>query len=557
MVRTHLLLILAACGCTQGQPIGGPCEKFGTGEEPCVQQIYFPSGIAMDPDGDVLYVTSSNADLRYSGGAVHALDTLRFECAASFFRDGATPPECADAHVRVTGADGKVTSVTLDQQAPVDAAGCRFDLLDTRIVECDETPFVLSAVKVGNFAGSVRVQGRGADARRLWLPVRGDPSITFVAVVKPHPNMPGDFTSAAQTVLQCNDPNAGTSRLASCNAQRITVRDFHPAPSSCGQDADCPGGATCNGGTCSSVPLPPEPFGIALDEGTYPGTGTPYHRLLVTHLLGGEVTVINTGLDNPVSTEDQPPPPEPVVTDVRGGFFSPDASGRRGGFGLAALRPGDGTSLWYLTSRVNPLVSLFRVNEEGRILPTGAFSVAAGPLLVGSDIRDFVVEPPDAPGGDPARAFFVDNNPPSLLTLDTRLTVPEAGPSGLPSDSVVDEVPVCEGPSHLALRRWTEPGAPGGPDRVVTRAYAVCFGTGQVAVVDPDLSLLVDTISSGRGANDMAFNFGAPFPEPKHRRGYVANFTDSTVSVIDLDRGSPTENRVVFRIGTSEPPPSM
>jgi len=33
-----------------------------------------PSGLAIDPDGDALYVASSNADLRYSGGTVAAID---------------------------------------------------------------------------------------------------------------------------------------------------------------------------------------------------------------------------------------------------------------------------------------------------------------------------------------------------------------------------------------------------------------------------------------------------------------------------------------------------
>ena len=94
----------------------------------------------------------------------------------------------------------------------------------------------------------------------------------------------------------------------------------------------------------------------------------------------------------------------------------------------------------------------------------------------------------------------------------------------------------------------------------MTRLYAVCFTTGQVAVIDPDLAIVTDTIQVSRGSNEMAFNFGlladgvvdGVFVEPTHRRGYVSNYIDMTISVVDLDRGSPTEGRVIGRIGLSD-----
>jgi hypothetical protein len=33
------------------------------------------------------------------------------------------------------------------------------------------------------------------------------------------------------------------------------------------------------------------------------------------------------------------------------------------------------------------------------------------------------------------------------------------------------------------------------------------------------------------------------------RRGYVTNFSESTIAVLDLEPGSPTENQVIARLG--------
>src|SRR5687767_12810980 len=91
-MRSAALLLLLS-GCNPQLNVGGPCAPFNTGEEPCRQQLYFPTGVAVDPLGDVLYVASSNADLRYSGGTVSSFDLRRFECALGFARGGALPAE--------------------------------------------------------------------------------------------------------------------------------------------------------------------------------------------------------------------------------------------------------------------------------------------------------------------------------------------------------------------------------------------------------------------------------------------------------------------------------
>ncbi len=533
------MVAMALFGCTPPTN-GGPCQSFGTGEEPCRQQLYFPSGLAFDPaepnvadDRNVLYVASGNADLRYSGGTVAAIDVDRFECAAAIAagEPSRSPAQCDAA------------------QAMSDATGCRPSAIDPAIVECDETPFMVSAVKVGNFAGSIRLQRRTGDPkgfnRRLWLTVRGDPSVTFVNAIKPYRASLTKDPRSLPAHLDCEASNSDPNHLEHCSGQRLTVRDF-TASGGCQGDAECPSGSACTKGRCDPVALPPEPFGLFLNEGL-DGAGHPYAHLAVAHLLSGQVTLINAAAANPASTAEVAPT-EPVVLDVRGGLLPADRNGRRGAFALAPLHVGDAQSLWFLSSRLSASIALFRVSstEPPQIVPAGLFSVA-GAFATGDDVRDLQVQE------DGSRAFFLQNHPPSLFTLDVRQFSP-SGESTLPADQVVDIVPVCEGPSRIGLRQWQETGAEGAPPRTVTRVFVVCFVTGQVAVIDPDLGAMAANILVGRGPNEIAFNFSSGVAPPLHRRAYVTNYTDSTVAVIDLDRGSRTENRVIARIGITSPP---
>jgi hypothetical protein len=643
-----LLPTLGAIGCTLQSNIGGPCgapRNFTTTGSPCREQFYFPTGIAVDPDGDVAYVSSGNADLRYSGGTVASVDLVLFECAMELARHGfPTDASAIDACKGYTAAQLAQIHAFVDPASPTapDAdkgTGCRPDLLDPTIIECDETPFIADAVRVGNFAGSIRVQkpqpsvqcgGAAPDTtpaavetRRLWLPVRGDPSITFIDVnkaplgtihdsgaLKPCFSDPsgGDTVSSGVACLQCADTaNTQRDRVPdSCDAQRITVRDF-PAGS---EDP----GATCLSDNTTCVPLPADPFGLFLDEGcaivdcqSADCTATErmsseryYSRLVVAHLSGGQVTLINSANPTPIATQQEWCTPDgcsqQVIFDVRGGFFNADSLGRRGAFAVAPRVAGNPLSLWYGTSRLNPTVAMFRIADVNLILPVGSFglSVGNGPFAGGGDVRDLVFDPctplPVCPAGQASccsainqpchkdadccsqtcapdesgvlrcgdgnigcRGFFVQENPPSLFTVDTRVE-PDRFPAGVPRNQVVDLVDVCQGPAHLAMRQETQPGHEG--ERPRTLLYAVCFDAGQVAVVDPDLASVVDTVLVGRGPSEIAFNFGPGMPAPAHRRAYITEYVDMNVAVVDLDPGSPTFDRVIGRIGVSQPPPA-
>lgn len=494
------------------------------GTDPKPGQLYFPSGIAMDPGLRYAYVSNGNADLRYGGGTLQLVDMLAFECAVAAVRNQ------ADSSVPVPGACGALATPGLTLADP-DHGRCRPDPLDPSIIDCDETPFIVqtATVRVGNFAGAIRVVKTGDRTRRLFVAVRGDPSITVIDV-----DLVDDPAGAAPgVVLSCYDhPEDVPGRVGFDPAAR-TIKS--PAPC----DGDflvqkfvCMGLPSCQLGDDDHQPgqtqLPIEPFGMQIDA--------PSGRLLVAHQFSGQVSVIDIGAARPTLLSTSSP------------FFTADASGRHGAFALARQPT---STLWYMTSNVQPQIATFRVAEADVVIEQSTFAIQST-FNNGSDLRDIQFDP----SGE--RAFVTENNPPSLLVLDTR-TSPMRG--DLPTNLVSSAVDICQTPSHMGVRRLAVAGAPGTPPRAKTKIVVPCFLSSQVMIVDPDRPGVDDTVFSGLGGpNEIAFNFGnagesdadadpilAGGAPPAH--GYVTNFSESTIALVDLQPGSPTENRVIARLG--------
>jgi len=269
--------------------------------------------------------------------------------------------------------------------------------------------------------------------------------------------------------------------------------------------------------------LPVEPFGLALDQGTR-SDGSPYAHLMVSHLAGGQVTMLDVQAG-------------PVVQYVSSSFFAADTAMRHGAYSLTPQYPGQFDSLWYMASTVQPVVATFKLTDRGTLVAGTSFTTS-GLFSTGLDTRNLVFEE------DGQRAFLAQANPPVQMVLDTHVRTDGPAPD-TNANVVVDVVDICQSPSDLVRRRDAF-----GRQRL----YSPCFLTGQVAVVDPDRPQLLDFISVGRGPARMAFHTDTTL-NPK-QRAYVANFLESTVSVIDFDPGSPTEQRMVARLGIPVPPPA-
>ena len=508
--------------------------------DPKPDRFYYPAGVAIDPDGRLLYVSNNNADLRYAGGTLMTIDLLRFQCAVDTFRSFTNPsivldPACAQLSATTQSdielaraADGTPT------------AGCVADPIDPQIVDCIEGPFTLSnsTVRVGNFAGTIRVKRDPSVAtkRRLYLAVRGDPSVTYADIdtAKLVPVAGSTYDLYAPGVVDCfDDPASLSSRKGYDPVINVTKVPPRCDSSHLIQTYTCNARLGCNRGDND---IPSEPFNILIDEGTR-ADGAPYSRLVVGHRAAGQVSLINLlGVPN--------------VSDVSPPFFVANTAQQRGAFGLARLGQGDG-AIFYLTSSLIPQVATFTIGSSptGDAVSPGPTFTFGGAFASGADSRALVTDP------NGKRAFLAQNAPPQLAVLDLRLDQPET--HGLPANKIVSAVDICQEPSNLVLRQRLSAAGVG------SKLYVSCFVANQLMVVDPDLSVVDETILVGRGPSEMAFNFtgaeteaGEQLPTPTHRYGYVALFNESTIAVIDLQPGSPTENRMVARIGMTQPPPN-
>ena len=105
-----------------------------------------------------------------------AFDLERFECAYDLARGVSPQPSCA--------AFPTESDVQVQRENNFPTAGCVHDPLDPQVIDCLEAPFALSnsTVRVGNFAGTMRLRKTGDTTSTLYLSVRGDPSVTWIDV---------------------------------------------------------------------------------------------------------------------------------------------------------------------------------------------------------------------------------------------------------------------------------------------------------------------------------------------------------------------------------------
>jgi hypothetical protein len=495
------LCALLLCACTPRTPPAPACrpwEESARSTEPPTHCLFFPSGLAIDPTGDLLYVTNSNGDLSFAGGTLVAVDAERHERAvAAYRRDGHAG--CGDRlgwEVSIDEVERRETGRQATDPAR-DRCYCREDVLDTSIINCDGDRFVLrgQTVKTGNFSGSVRLVEAGDRERRLYLPVRGDPSLTYVRVQR-----------GADRMLDCGGGRGERDHISLCDDSHRVQR----SPDTVLADPADP-----ESERVPRLTLPPEPFGVAVDRG--PG----YEHAVVSHFSGDELSAFDVGAGRP------------VLTDVRSGLFRTGTI-QRGIIAAVPRRPGDPSEPWYAVSRLTGQIALFTLQGPGdtpppRLGPVESFSITAVFAGTGQDVRDLAFDV------DGDRAFVLVHRPPTLLVLDTsrdpvtrRLRNQPIGTVDLPA-----------GPARMVVRREeVRPGI------FATRLYITCYDAWQVAVVDPDTRRLEQVLQVGRGPVSLAIGGAAG----QRRRAYVTTYLDNSISVIDLQLG-----RVVSRSGAPAP----
>lgn len=518
----------------------GGCSLHQEGVEPPDNRIFFPSGGIVDPDGQWLYVVNSNSDLRYNAGTVVAVDLANVKAddprAATF--DPARGPwgPCSNDPRYVPPADA--------------AHACCWDHIDPTILNCDDQAHIKRdwTVRIGSFAGTPVIQkfvtetplGSGVFTeptganRRMFVPVRGDGSITMMNLANGAPADGTKFTCTGDRVdANPTDPAAGRPaqrKFPRCeDTWRITRRN-DPLVNAVFKDIP----------EDQVLRLPPEPYALAVDD--------PSHLLFVGHLQGA-VSLIDLGLRDdagPIDVGDTGKPQVPNLIDRNSGVLPGDSRGATGVTSLT-IRPSDtcGKEV-FATSRFLPLSRSFVTyglhgarcgsasgsdSDEGLvIIPTGGTYATN---LAGSDTRGIEFVNGNFAHLDSAnpqqydRVFLIQRYPPTLVGLDAATQLP------------LSTMEICQGPTNMTQPRNRE----GKPLFGIPLLFITCYDSGELYVVDPALPLVRSVIPLGREPISTVFDPTDP------TRAYVIGFGGNNVSVVDLDPFSPTHDRVIQRIG--------
>jgi hypothetical protein len=366
------------------------------------------------------------------------------------------------------------------------AAPCRRVAAGDATIECDPAAFIDpgTTVRLGTGAGNIAIDRPGGPEGplRLLVPTRSPASVTWIDVLA------GD----GQPRLDCGQDDAGI------------CRDDHVIVAS--EDERLPG----------------EPVRVEVDE---EGARFAY----VPHVLGGGLSLI--ALDGERG---------PELTDTEAEFFRLDPFDEEelaGGFAVAS-RPCDperpptesrecARPLLYATQRYFPGVRQFTVAPgldlilPGREIPVTAINpqVVVGRPFMG----DLAFEDP---AGD--RLLVVQTTPPGLVRLDTSL-----GEDDSPVERMLEVVPLCDGPTVLAVHR------PAGGEAL---ALVSCSSAGRLAVVGLGSFRALASVPVGKGAYEVVV-------DAERQQAYVSNPGEDTISIVSLDPGSPLRFREWARIG--------
>lgn len=646
----------AASGSLLLMALGG-CEARNLGKSPPGDRFFFPSGVMLDPIARVeapslectgmpareldlpgpryLYVANGNNDRAFNAGTLLAVDLQAFwrawydphlddpaqascleaiaagsvqaacdACAARDPRRGGVDPYCHTVET-VDGAHERCVAPPGSSIEDSETAPCRRLPLVPRVAECDELPFVADSVHVGDFATTMTHSIE--DGRlRVWLPVRGDPSITYVDVSH----------GASSVTLDCDqgtNPDELDAELCGDSHRLDSLRN-DPALAS----------------------LDREPFNSVVWESTVP-SGQPDARgerlLFTAHAAGSQMSMVD--LDGLRGGS------EPAIVDLANVYQTTGSA--VGGYGLAVrpcfeagqgplgaadmvpnvptLTHGCTRPLVYTSFRLAGQLASFTASgldlgsEVAKLVPPSERTDCTVPLRDECHLEDVLLEgteerttdvvcegldeaaAADCSGGgcrtvyagpycaEPSQleqpcavlceprvraarrilpSLLLDTSGTSAAVLgamafgDTRgdqLLILQTNPGALLSlDTSLDTgaepldipsappVEICAEPSNMKV--YIERDA----DGMAVQRYAIisCFRAALVYVVDLETLRVVEAVVVGTGPHDIAI-------DEAREAAYVINNLESSISVVDLSRRRGTRFQELARLGLQDP----
>jgi hypothetical protein len=547
--------------------LGAGCFLGDVALSPPADALYYPTALVRSPGGSTLYVANSDFDLQYDGGTVLALNLINIRkkltpLLAKLREIGAlhSTTTVRDACNTLCDSSDTVACPTLDLKTNTNKAlnpgPCQ------PIALGDAVGGVPPSGTIGAFAsGAIFVQRSAAPAARLFLAVRGDPSITFFEV--------NDDTSAPGTFLPTLDCTGTGGNLAGerCNnLHRVGVEPFE---------------------STRAILLPTEPVGIAASE-----DGT---AIVVAHQTESSVslTIDDPGQNTPTLDGARPKPtlefvlgalpagPTEVAAVPIPKLFKDRVEKPRN----AELPPSiDYQRGFLITYRGAPVVDLLRVHkdESGTSRPflTRSNETAIAVNADGKDSRGVAVDASvrdecetACTAGDaaclldclkhPIDIFIANRTPPSLLVgrIETTTIPDESAAPTAARDRVfiTDSIPLAYGASKVVVGKVIDP-----TGKLSRRVFVGAFDSKRVFSYDPQEHHVDAIFATGRGPQALAIDSdvqkditgGTGDPAAKgHSFLVVGHFTDSYLGVVDLDMRYPQTFGTMFAsVGTPTPP---
>ncbi len=579
------------------------CYSTGNGTPPPPAIFYFPVGLTVSRGGNVLYVVNSDFDLQWNGGTVQSYDLHAIR------RDAAISAAGYSLSNQLPFPPGGGAALFFDGgQAPPGADPCaqgRFVFLaDGGLVSAcspyvDSSVYQKDSVTIGAFATDIQIAQRidayGSTVRgsRLFIPVRGDASLTWIDVVP--------------------DTDPPTDGQAACDADAGAATCYAPFTLTCGQASN---GGRCDAahhagvdpnepGNTRNLTMPGEPFAMAQSS-----DGT---AIVITHQSEGDTSLFLTGLSDDGGAASPSTPSMQFVVDAglpTGGdgigtiphdpaaYACPGgASGACDAFPRPAFLETNNSTAelsvirYYADDGTTTLPRPFLAVERTLALTTLSGGTDSRGVAFDTSARlacEHLFPAPDTRNRDcarlPARVFFANRTPNSLL-IGTTGGPSATDPAAYDADSIaLNATPVTldGGPSRV----YVAPIIDADGDYAL-RVFVACFNNNSIDVVNPDTGHVEASITVGGGPFAMTFDpydaldlalhahvqpAGAPttvsfrpsdggsavqVPLPKYRFAYIASFTNSYVQVIDLDNSEPSKSTfetVVYTLGTPTVP---
>ncbi len=548
------------------------CYPPGDGKPPPLQELYFPTGVAVDappvPPGEqpikpkYLYVVNSDFDLQYRAGSMISYDLESLRKLVP--RNCKTSADCLDGTIcDAPGVEGIPTDnlgrvpsyfcVDPVTTAPCGAFGDRDEAdlvlnpgrcesIDPITPQDGSPSLLVDSVGIGAFATDVLWRANpNPDAMypwRLFVPVRGDSTLHWIDV-----DTNGKF--------QCGQTGGEDD---ACNAQ-------HRSGNSTSDNID-------------QLQQPPEPYGLdATGDGKF---------VAITNQTSGSVSLFYN------DWSDAGPK---LVSILTGLPLAPVA--------LAALPPAqfaDPTTKeapgFLVAYRTASQIDLLRVRDEeadtgtalanyNRYALRRASSVPILANALGFDSRGIAIDdaqrqqdymacsvPPDgcSAASDPGKcqdcllavqqpSVYVASRAPASLLVGAMTTDSSyaSGTSELPS--FTDSIALTFGASRVMMGQVKVPGTKfqdedGKKEQydLESRVFVVCFDSRRIFVYDPKRRVMEAIVSTGRGPYALAM-------DPVRGLAYLGHFTDSYLGVISLDQRFPQSYAtIVASIGAPKAP---